>query len=670
MKLENALNRRWLWLIILISLTLSLSASPLTEKEDKMLNNFYSETVRAIDFPAHLEWLNTAQKYSLKDFKGKIVLLDFWTYCCINCMHVIPDLKRLEEKYPQLIVIGVHSAKFHNERIKENIQQAILRYDIEHPVVIDNEFVLWRAYGINAWPSFVVIDPAGKVVEQTSGERIFKRFDTIIGSLSQEFQEKGLLNRERFQFQLLKDTVPQSVLYFPGKITAHSASKRLFFTDSNHNRIIVANPDGEIIDIVGSGEPGRSDGDFNTATFFRPQGLAFDEKRNCLYVADTENHLIRKADFTSKRVTTILGTEAQARFMKESERGTDVQLNSPWDIIILGDYLYIAMAGSHQIWRMHLQTLEASVYAGSGYENITDGPLPTAALSQPSGITTDGKVLYIADSEVSAIRKIEDNTITTIIGVGLFEFGDIDGFYPEARLQHPIGVFHHHGVLYVADTYNHKIKKVNPQNKEVRTFIGTGKRGFKDGKARKAQLNEPNDITYLAGRFYITDTNNHAIRIYNPEKDEISTFQFKNLAALSPLPAREEEPFQGKRVTLPEKVIAPHTKGIHFRLRLPENYKWNEEAPNYFQVLSEKEDVITIPPFAIPRNLSDVFIPIKINKSGNTVLKIQVVTYFCEILKEELCYFEAIELSLPISVKQGGTDEVGITYNLLPGQSR
>ncbi|MDH5406612.1 MAG: thioredoxin-like domain-containing protein, partial [Candidatus Aminicenantes bacterium] len=305
-----------------------------------MLNNFYSETVRAIDFPAHLEWLNTAQKYSLKDFKGKIVLLDFWTYCCINCMHVIPDLKRLEGKYPQLIVIGVHSAKFHNERIKENIQQAILRYDIEHPVVIDNEFVLWRAYGINAWPSFVVIDPAGKVVEQTSGERIFKRFDTIIGSLSQEFQEKGLLNRERFQFQLLKDTVPQSVLYFPGKITAHSASKRLFFTDSNHNRIIVANPDGEIIDIVGSGEPGRSDGDFNTATFFRPQGLAFDEKRNCLYVADTENHLIRKADFTAKRVTTILGTEVQTRFMKESERGTDVQLNSPWDIIILGDYLY------------------------------------------------------------------------------------------------------------------------------------------------------------------------------------------------------------------------------------------------------------------------------------------------------------------------------------------
>jgi len=269
---------------------------------------------------------------------------------------------------------------------------------------------------------------------------------------------------------------------------------------------------------------------------------------------------------------------------------------------------------------------------------------------------------------VSAIRKIENNAVNTIIGVGLFDFGDIDGYYPKARLQHPIGVLFHDGSLYVADTYNHKIKKVDPQKKEVRTLMGTGKRGYKDGKARKAQLNEPNDITFLAGRFYITDTNNHVIRIYTPEKDEISTLQFKNIAALSPMLSREEETFQGKRVTLPEKVIAPHTQGIHFRLEIPENYKWNEEAPHYFRVLSEKDDVLTILPFEVPRNLSHVIIPIKINRAGNTLLKIQVVAYFCEILKEEMCYFEAIEFSLPVSIKEGGKDDVTITYNLLPPQ--
>jgi DNA-binding beta-propeller fold protein YncE len=663
------LNKTVILLCILLYIVCSVDVIRCQNMEENNSMNerfLKSSEVRAPDFPSRLEWLNTDRKYSLKDFRGKIVLLDFWTYCCINCMHVIPDLKKLEEKYPELVVIGVHSAKYHNEKIKENIKQAILRYEIEHPVVIDNDFTLWRAYVINAWPSFILIDPQGNVVAKTAGEGIYQTIDPVVAELSKEFEKKGLLNKERLHFKLLKDTAPESVLYFPGKITAHSATKRLFITDSNHNRIIITNPEGKITDIIGSGKMGSADADFKNATFFRPQGLAFDPQRNCLYVADTENHLIRKIDFSSRQVATISGTGKQGNYTIRGGQGTAVALNSPWDLTILDDFLYIAMAGSHQIWSMNLQTYEANVYAGSGREDIIDGPRYEAALAQPSGITTDGKRLYFADSEVSAVRKIENDTVNTIIGVGLFDFGDIDGYYPDARLQHSIGILYHDGFLYVADTYNHKIKKVNPEEKKVSTYIGTGTRGYNDGNAKNAQLNEPNDITYLDGKFYIADTNNHLIRIYNPVSDKVSTLQFKNLASLTPMLNKKVEDFKAPQIKLPQKVISRHAKGINFKLKLPKGYKWTEGAPHFINFLSENEHVIHISPCESGEKCFDTFIPFEIIDTGSTVIKIRIVAYYCDIDKAAQCYFKSLELIQPITVAEKGKNDLTISYNLTP----
>jgi thiol-disulfide isomerase/thioredoxin len=643
-----------------------ISCQNMEENNSMNKSSFRSSEVQAPDFPTHLEWLNTEKKYSLKDFKGKIVLLDFWTYCCINCMHVIPDLKKLEEKYPELVVVGVHSAKFHNEKIKDNIKQAILRYEIEHPIVIDNDFILWRTYVVNAWPSFVLIDPQGKIVGKTAGEGIFKKIDPVIAELSKEFEKRGLLNKERIQFKLVKDTASESLLYFPGKITAHPSSKHLYLTDSNHNRIIVATPEGEIKYIIGSGEKGMADGDFKNATFFRLQGLVFDPQSNCLYVADTENHLIRKVDFSSEHVNTILGTGEQGNYTIKGGQGTDVALNSPWDLTILGNFLYIAMAGSHQIWRMNLKTYEAQVYAGSGREDIIDGPRLKAALAQPSGITTDGENIYFADSEVSAVRKIEKDTIETIIGVGLFDFGDIDGYYPDARLQHPIGILYHDGFLYVADTYNHKIKKVNAKEKKAITYIGTGKRGYRDGSAKNSPLNEPNDITFLDGKFYIADTNNHLIRIYDPAADKVSTLQFKNLEVLTPMLNKKEEDFKAPQIKLPQKVISQHAKGINFKLKLPKGYKWTEGAPHFINFLSENKNVIHISRCESGEKCFDTFIPFEIINIGSTVIKIQIVAYYCDIDKEAQCYFKSVELIQPITVAEKGKNDLKITYNLTP----
>ncbi|MGA9098215.1 MAG: thioredoxin-like domain-containing protein [Methanotrichaceae archaeon] len=610
----------------------------------------------APEFPAHLEWLNTDRKFSINDLAGKFILLDFWTYCCINCMHVMAELKKLEEKYPELVVIGVHSAKFNNEKIKENICQAILRYDIEHPIIIDNNFEIWKNYGVNAWPSFILIGPDRQIIGKASGEGIFDRLDAVMSKLISTYLEAGNLNRERMQFTVLKRTVPETFLRFPGKIDVDSISKRLFISDSSHNRIIVANSEGEVSDIIGSGEQGRTDGSFSEASFFRPQGVAFDLKRNSLYVADTENHLIRKADLKDKIVTTISGSGEKGSPRQKGGKGSEVSLNSPWDLTILGKHLYIAMAGSHQLWRMNLDDFYPEVYAGSGIEGLLDGPRLSASLAQPSGITTDGKAIYFADSEVSAIRVVEEDVVTTLIGKGLFIFGDIDGPFSSARLQHPIGVHYHDNALYVADSYNHKIKKIDLGQRVVTTLAGTGSMGRKDGDALSAGLNEPNDVAVLDGIFYIADTNNHAIRVCNPETGSVSTISFET----------SEKQQKEKAIELTERSILPESKGIYFQLMLPEGYHWNEDADQQVSTISENPNIIAVS--APKRQDNDSFsyyIPIEINNEGSARLKIEIVGYYCD--RESQCCFKPIEFNLPLRIERNASPgDITVVYKLSP----
>ncbi len=487
----------------------------------------YAGTVHAPDFPEGLDWLNTDRPLSLGDLRGKVVLLDFWTYCCINCMHVIPDLKRLEAKYPdELVVIGVHSAKFTTERESENIREAILRYEIEHPVVNDRDFLIWRSYAIRAWPSFMIIDPDGKVVGTHSGEGIYDLFDRVIGAILQEFDAQGKMDRRPLRLAPEKD-VSSTPFSFPGKLAADPA--RLYVSDSNHHRIVALSlADSAVAEVIGDGVAGLRDGNLSEARFHRPQGVALDG--DALYVADTENHAIRRVDLADRTVTTLAGTGRQGLYGHAGGRGPDVDLNSPWDLLVHGGKLYIAMAGPHQLWALDLRTLDTGPYAGSGMENILDADLPGAALAQPSGITTDGKRLYFADSETSAIRAADldpRGRVETLVGAGLFEYGDRDGVGPEARLQHPLGVLYHDGLLYVADTYNNKIKRIGPATRRCETFLGTGRSGTADGPPERAEFNEPGGLTYANGKLYIADTNNHLIRVYDFGTQQVSTLRVK-----------------------------------------------------------------------------------------------------------------------------------------------
>ena len=438
-------------------------------------------------------------------------------------------MRKLERKFSnELAVIGVHSAKFTSERDTDNLRQAVLRYEIGHPVINDREFDVWQQYTCRAWPTLMFIDPEGKIIGKHEGELTFEDFEPIITQMVEEFDRQGLIDRTPLNHRMEPEA--GSVVSFPGKLLADGASGRLLISDSGHNRILVATLDGEITQVVGSGEAGMTDGDFQTAQFDHPQGIALDG--DFLYVADAESHAIRRVDLASGMVETVAGTGQQARGFRDGGDALSSDLSSPWDLALHDGVLYIAMAGVHQLWALDLVQGLVRPYAGSGREAPVDGPLLTASLDQPSGITTDGKLLYFADSEASAIRTADlDGTgrVSSIVGFDLFVFGDVDGTAKDVRLQHPQGVEYHDGVLYVADTYNNKIKRVYPKTRSSLTFLGTGEPGHRDGEGSQAQFHEPSGLSAAGGKLYIADTNNHAIRVADLETGVVSTLELRGV---------------------------------------------------------------------------------------------------------------------------------------------
>ncbi|MCR4320647.1 MAG: thioredoxin-like domain-containing protein [Candidatus Brocadiaceae bacterium] len=627
------------------------------------------KSIPAPELTVGASWFNVSKPLTLADLKGKVVLLDFWTYCCINCMHIIPDLKKLEAKYPkELVVIGVHSAKFQNERESENIRQAILRYGIEHPVINDSNFAIWQAYGARAWPTLILIDPEGNIVGSDTGEGHYELLDKLIGELISRYRSKNLMNDRLIPLSLEKYKQGPTYLSFPGKVLADEASNRLFIADSNHNRIVITNLEGEVLDIAGNGETGRGDGTFKDASFHHPQGMAL--QGDNLYVADTENHLIRKLDLKAKTVKTIAGTGKQAAFMDTGGMGMFSPVNSPWDLAYVEGKLYIAMAGAHQIWVMDLETTVFQPFAGSGREGCIDGLLDKSALAQPSGITASGSRLYFADSEVSAIRYVDmkENRVKTIVGQDLFVFGDVDGKGKEVRLQHPLGVANYNNLIYVADTYNHKIKIVNPVDTTSITFSGDGQPGFIDGK--EPRFYEPGGLSFDNDKLYVADTNNHAIRVIDTKTKEVRTLQIKGLKMeVSENTLQSAIPPFARLTELPLKTLKADSEiQLTLNINLPKGYHMNPNAPLIYHI--DAGSGIQVEQSNREVRLEKPELPLKI--SGKTTpdvqstdLKISVSFYYCREDNQGACYSDAVILRLPIKIdKNTGDTAVTLDYRV------
>jgi thiol-disulfide isomerase/thioredoxin len=441
-------------------------------------------------------WLNTGgQDLSIADLRGKIVLLDFWTFCCINCLHVLDELRPLEDKYGDvLVVVGVHSPKFEHERDPAALRAAVERYAVDHPVLDDPELATWDQYAAKAWPTLTVVDPEGYVVATMAGEGHADGLGRLIEELIATHEAKGTLHRGDGPYVAPEE--PHTTLRFPGKAVVLPTGN-LLVSDSARHSVVELAPDGAtVVRRIGTGARGRADGGPGTAEFAEPQGLCLlpaDVAEVAGYdvvVADTANHLLRGLKLATGEVATIAGTGRQWRSTPDDHPHDALasDLSSPWDVAWYDDRLIVAMAGIHQLWWYDPVKRTTGVYAGTTVEALRDGPLPDIWMAQPSGLSTsaDGRRLWVADSETSALRYVEDGALHTAVGQGLFDFGHMDGPAGQALFQHPLGVCAFaDGSVLVADTYNGAVRRFDPGSDTVSTVA--------DGLA------EPSDVVVTAG---------------------------------------------------------------------------------------------------------------------------------------------------------------------------
>jgi|TARA_B110000116_G_scaffold26950_1_gene20495 DNA-binding beta-propeller fold protein YncE len=611
----------------------------------------YAGTEKAPDAPQGLDWFNVDRPLSLSgDLRGKIILLDFWTQGCINCIHVVPELAQLEKEFEEsLVVIGVHWAKFDHERSSSAVKQAIARYGVDHPVVNDDYEYLRQSYRIKAWPSTVLIDPLGKVVGVHSGEGVYDLFQPVIETMSLEYGAAGLLNTRPINEIAGKPALLTSVLQYPGKVLADKKRDRLYIADSGHNRILIADLKGKLLESVGSGAAGFLDGSFDDAQFSRPQGMEISADGRKLYVADRENHSIRAIDLESKLVSTIAGTgEPTNRFT--SGFGVQTALASPWDLLAIEDRLFIAGAGRHQIWDLELESGWLSLFAGSGREGIEDGARLLATLAQPSALTSDGQNIYFADSESSAVRKIglgKEGNVETLVGTGLFAWGDEIGDLDMTQLQHPVGLELLGDTIYVADTYNHRIKSINLTNGESRYVAGSGKPGLMDGYGTISEMNEPSGLSAAGKLLYIADTNNHLIRKLDTVTGKLDTLSLSNLdvAQLKNIGIADDY------IELSERQVRPGKLKIIVDYSLPEGYKFNTGGTFRFELTVEKGSKFAIDGLNIyeangPKFPLEFFV--EVPEVGTSVLRAESTVFYCPIEEESFCLLRDVEFKIPI----------------------
>ncbi len=637
------------------------SSVPEEAAEPTAPSRSYAGVDPAPEFPDGLDWLNTDRPLSLAELRGKVVLLDFWTYGCINCIHIIPDLERLEREFAdELVVIGVHSAKFAQEGGTDNIRNVVLRYGLEHPVVNDRDFEVWRSWGARAWPTIAVVDPAGNVVGGHEGEGVYAVVQPVILSLVNEFAARGQLDTTPLELGLERDGLPATILSFPGKVHADPAGDRLFVADTNHHRVVAARiSDGEVLAVWGSGTKGYADGPAAAAELDQPQGLWLDPARGLLYVADLGNHAIRTIDVATGDVGTLAGTGRQGRFPPRGGTGTDVALHSPWDVTLDGDTLYVAMAGSHQIWTVDVTTGEATPFAGNGRESTKNARRDDAELAQPSGVSLGGGRLWFADSESSSIRYVDLATDEVDVLAGadesLFDFGDEDGVGTAARLQHPLGVSYHDGELWFADTYNSKLKVADPETGEVTTRFG-GEAGWRDGP--DPLFYEPGGLHVVDRVAYVADTNNHVVRFVDLASGEASTLLLKGIENFQPAGAGAiEDVVDAGAVT-----VAPGAGSIVLDVVLPEGYKVNEDAPSSVEWSVEggvaELGTSDLTGTALPAVIEANFSP------GSGTLAGEAVLIWCADDAESLCFIEQLRLEAEVTVAEGGGSEVRFVHEI------
>ncbi|MDP7049707.1 MAG: thioredoxin-like domain-containing protein [Verrucomicrobiota bacterium] len=641
-----------------------------------------ADRLRAPAFPEGKDWFNSPPLSFDKQLAGKIVVLDFWTYCCINCIHVLPDLAELEERYAGYPVafVGVHSAKFDNEKVSANIRDAVLRYEIAHPVVNDDTMQMWQRVGVRSWPSMAVVGPKGNLLLMVSGEGNKEAIDACI-SAALAFYPKKIFRHDPVPMSPEKDKQHiESPLRYPGKLAIDPNGQRLFISDSNHHRIVVTDLDGKFIDTIGSGRIGLADGGYDEAQFFRLQGLAYHDGR--LYVADAENHALRVVDTNAKTVGTLIGNGMQGRDYQGGKGGRDQVISTPWDVFVEGDQVFIAMAGTHQIWSYGLKAKIAKNYSGNGSEqNLNRDDRLLAAWAQPSGLSVGNGELFIADSESSTVRSIDltSGATRTIAGGenaqprNLFAFGDKDGIGEAARMQHALGVlwWPSEQKVIVADTYNHRLKLVDPKTGEAKRWVGSGKPALRDGKGLQSQFSEPSGFALgpQARRLFVADTNNHVIRVVDLESLGVTTLKLSGVpAAIKPVAPRSlrlaDLPGTPTIRTKPLLLAKGTTGTLNLSLKLPPNHHFTANAGSRWQVIADKASPLLVDEAKAAGALKEnetIRIPVTLRGEANEgLMRVEAIAYFCK--EDGPCQVSGVLFEVPVAPGQSPGKPVDLSH--------
>lgn len=669
------------------------------------------------EFPEGLEWLNTEAPISVyKDLCGKVVVLDFFTYCCINCIHLLPDLHALEHAYSDkdgLLIVGVHSAKFPNEKVLDNIKSAVLRYNISHPVVNDADASLWQELEVSCWPTLVILGPRGNMLFSLIGEGHKDKLFLYTSITLKYYKDRGQIRDHKIGIKLYKDSLPSSPLLFPGKVTVDQVTNRLVIADTGHHRILVIWKNGQIQYSIGGPNPGRKDGMFSEATFNSPQGVAI--MNNIIYVADTENHLIRKIDLQAEKVSTVAGIGIQGTDKEGGAEGEQQPISSPWDVtfgtsgseVQRDDILWIAMAGTHQIWALLLDSCKLPKknelkkgtclrFAGSGNEENRNNAYPhKAGFAQPSGLSLASEepwnCLFVADSESSTVRTIslKDGAVKHLVGgerdpTNLFAFGDADGVGINAKLQHPLGVAwdNKRNLLYVADSYNHKIKIVDPKTKSCTTLAGTGNTDNVTGSSfTESTFNEPGGLCIGENGqlLYVADTNNHQIKVMDLETKTISVLPiFRSASSVVDGPVLGETqktlpklPKSAASIRLSPVTARPgQTLQFKLRLDLPSGTKLTEGVPSCWFVTAEGNEWLLqgqTPSGEIESMSSQPTISLQVPGhclSLEAVVCVSVLLYYCSA-DSGACMMQGVLFRQPLQIsdtQQGCTAPVELRH--------
>ena len=576
-------------------------------------------------------------------------------------------MRRLREQFPnELVVIGVHSAKFPSEQLTENIRQAVQRLGIEHPVINDAGFKVWNSYAVRAWPTLVLIDPRGRIAGEISGEILADELAMTIQDVIEQNAE--VVDRSPLASGGPAPVEPERPLRYPARVllAGQGDAVTLFIADTGHHRIVQVRLDedglaGEVERVFGEGQPALKDGPAAQAAFHGPHGLGLKGslERGTLYVADTENHALRAIDLAAQTVRTVAGSgqKGHGRQVLGGD-ATTIGLRSPWAVLPLDHFVLVAMAGSHQIWVL-IDEQQIGPFAGTGQEALVDGTVTEACFNQPSDLAMGMGHLFVADAEASAIRAInlgEQAQVMTLVGQGLFAFGDQDGATNQALLQHPSGVDYDGRLLYVADTYNNKLKVLDPFAGQVQSLIGDGQPGRQDGEFEQARLYEPEGVQVHGGRIYIADTNNHAIRVADLQTRQVHTLRLRGLERLPGAPAGvDDAPAQ----RLDELEIGQGRVTLQIEPQLPEGCAFNPDAHASLRV--NGSDIALQQAFTVDEPMRCSF-----ELAASQDLQLDVTVYYCREKDHSLCLIDSRRLILPVRVHSGGPAQALIRYRL-PG---